>query len=99
MLDDDKVSSGVGIWFLATFIALVIFVPLCMFLVIAIYPDLGVDGSIAYFQVGLWQWLYSIPLIIRMRRKEHFESAKGVTIAACIMLGINALCSGLLLWS
>jgi hypothetical protein len=97
MFDNDRVSGGVAAWFSTTLGALAAVFLLCL-LASAIFPRLGagVVGVVMLFQVGLWQWLYSIPLIVLMRRRKCFESAKGVTIAACVAFGANALCSGLL---
>jgi len=98
MFNNDTVSGGVLAWLAATFIALVVVALLCA-LASTIYPRLSTVGLIALFQIGLWQWLYLIPLIVWLRRRNRSELAKGVTIAACIAFGLNALCSGLLFFS
>lgn len=97
MFNNDTVSGGVLAWLAATFIALVVVI--LLLLASTIYPSLGTPGLIALFQIGLWQWLYLIPLIVWLRRRNRSELAKGVTIAACIAFGLNALCSGLLFFS
>jgi hypothetical protein len=98
MFNEDNVSGGVVAWLAATILAVVIVVVLGV-ASSSRYPVLGGAASFAPFQIGLWQWLYTIPLILWLRRKERFEAAKGVTIAACIVSGIDVLCSGILFLS
>ena len=45
------------------------------------------------------QWLYVIPLIISLRRKQRFQVAKGLLITACVLFGVDVLCSGIVIYS
>jgi len=54
-------------------------------------------SSLSFFQVGLWQWLYVLPLWFVLRHKQKHQSAKGLLISAAIFSGIDVLCSGLLM--
>lgn len=98
MFNEDAVFDGVVIWLAATIVAIVVAV-LVGVASSSRYPNLGGAAYFAPFQIGIWQWLYLIPLILWLRRKNRFESAKGVTIAACVVAGIDVLCSGLLFFS
>jgi hypothetical protein len=99
---DDTVSRGFGLWVVATIIAVVAL----SFLggIAAVFlRGLGASGlsfgPIALVQVGAWQWLYVIPLIISLRRKQRFQVAKGLLITACVLFGVDVLCSGIVIYS
>jgi hypothetical protein len=97
MFNEDRVFDGVMVWLGTTILAIVVVVLLGGALS-SRYPALGGAVPFAPFQIGIWQWLYILPLILWLRRKSRFETAKGVTIAACVVAGINVLCSGILFW-
>ena len=104
MLESNKVSAGVGLWFVATLAAAITIGILATLVAAAVdgIRALGEGASIGLFslvQVGAWQWLYVIPLIIWLRRRQRFEQAKGLLITAFVLLGIDVLCSGALLLS
>lgn len=98
----DTLGRGFGLWVVATIIAVVAL----SFLggIAAVFPrGLGAGGlslgPIALVQVGAWQWLYVIPLIISLRRKQRFQVAKGLLITACVLFGVDVLCSGVVIYS
>ena len=102
MSTDDKMSAGVGLWIGSTFAAVV-----AISIVAGVFTLFSADlrgagflfGLYALVQVGAWQWLYVIPLIISLRRKQRFQTAKGLLITACVLLGLDVLCSGVLIFS
>ena len=98
----DKLSTGFGLWVIWTIGAVVVL----SFLggIAAVFMrGLGAAGfsfgPIALVQVGAWQWIYVIPLIISLRRKQRFQVAKGVLITACVLFGVDVLCSGVVFYS
>lgn len=98
----DTLGKGFGLWVIATIIAVVAL----SFLggIAAVFlRGLGASGlsfgPIALVQVGAWQWLYVIPLIISLRRKQRFQVAKGLLITACVLFGVDVLCSGIVIYS
>jgi hypothetical protein len=99
---NDTMGRGFGLWVVATIIAVVAL----SFLggIAAVFlRGLGAAGlsfgPIALVQVGAWQWLYVIPLIISLRRKQRFQVAKGLLITACVLFGVDVLCSGIVIYS
>lgn len=102
MSAEDRVSSGVGVWFMATGIAVAILTVIGG-IASAVIPGMGPSGFslgfIALIQVGAWQWFYVIPLIISLRRKQRFETAKGLLIVASVLFGVDVLCSGVVIYS
>jgi hypothetical protein len=99
---NDTMGKGFGLWIVATIIAVVAL----SFLggIAAVFlRGLGAAGlsfgPIALVQVGAWQWLYVIPLIISLRRKQRFQLAKGLLITACVLFGVDVLCSGIVIYS
>ncbi len=104
MSNSNSVGAGIGLWFVATAIAVGVLCVLgFVFSLVTSGPSSAGEGIwmgfAALIQVGAWQWLYVIPLIISLRRKQRFESAKGLLIFACVLFGIDVLCSGVLLIS
>jgi hypothetical protein len=101
MSNEDKISKGIGVWFAATAIAVVV-LTLLGFVGTLFYNGMHGAGAIiglySLVQVGAWQWLYVIPLIIWLRRKQRFETAKGLLITACVLFGVDVLCSGVLFY-
>lgn len=49
-----------------------------------------------FFQPGLWQLLYVIPLVFAYRRQKRFQTAKGLVIFASALFILDALCLGAL---
>jgi hypothetical protein len=102
MSNEDRISKGIGLWFAATAIA-VLGLTFLGGVVTAFYHGMrgtgAVIGMYSLIQVGAWQWLYVIPLIIWLRRKQRFETAKGLLITACVLFGVDVLCSGVLFYS
>lgn len=98
----DKVSKGFILWIGATFAA-VVALSMLGGILSAVIPSLrgmgAALGPIALVQVGAWQWLYVVPLIIWLRRKQQFEAAKGLLITACVLFGVDVLCSGIVFYS
>jgi hypothetical protein len=99
---NDKLSTGFGLWVIWTIGAVVVL----SFLggIAAVFMrGLGAAGlsfgPIALVQVGAWQWIYVIPLIISLRRKQRFQVAKGLLITACVLFGVDVLCSGVVMYS
>ena len=99
MSSEDRVSSGVLLWVGWTLGAVVVisFVAGLMTGLTGSGAAGAAFGPIALFQVGAWQWLYVIPLLIFLRRKQRFQTAKGLLIIACVLFGVDVLCSGGLL--
>jgi hypothetical protein len=102
MSNEDKISKGIGVWFAAT-AAAVITLTFLGGVLTAFYHGMHGTGAIiglySLVQVGAWQWLYVIPLIIWLRRKQRFETAKGLLITACVLFGVDVLCSGVVFYS
>ena len=67
----------------------------------AILSGLGIGGwtFVALFQQGFWQWLSVLPAFLMLRKRNRFETAKGLLISACGLFMLNAICSGSLLLS
>ena len=104
MLERNEVSAGIKLWFIATLAAAIAIGFLATLLAAAAdgiraLSEGPLIGIFSLVQAGAWQWLYVIPLIIWLRRRQRFEQAKGLLITACVLLGIDVLCSGALLLS
>src|ERR1700734_1115367 len=101
MSNEDNISKGIWVWFAATAVAVITLTFLGGVLT-AFYNGMHGAGAIiglySLVQVGAWQWLYVIPLIIWLRRKQRFETAKGLLITACVLFGVDVLCSGVLFY-
>ena len=99
---NDKLSTGFGLWIIWT-IGAVVVLSILGGIAAVFMRGLGATGlsfgPIALVQVGAWQWLYVIPLIISQRRKQRFQVAKGLLITACVLFGVDVLCSGVVFYS
>ena|SRR5580704_12468367 len=99
---NDTMGKGFGLWVVATIIA-VVALSILGGIAAVFLRGLGAGGlsfgPIALVQVGAWQWLYVIPLIISLRRKQRFQVAKGLLITACVLFGVDVLCSGIVIYS
>jgi hypothetical protein len=102
MSSEDRISQGIVMWLIATVVAVVALTVLGGVFT-AFYNGMHGSGAAiglySLVQVGAWQWLYVIPLIISLRRKQRFETAKGLLITACVLFGIDVLCSGVVFYS
>jgi hypothetical protein len=92
----DTTGWGSGLWLISTITAYLVLVAAIAFIP-AIDKFLGYGSIVVFFQVGLWQWIYVLPLLIALRRRQKYQAAKGLLIFAAIVSGLDALCSGLLL--
>jgi len=101
MSSEDKMSTGVGLWMGWTFGAVVLITVVggLVSLVSGMGGQGAMFGPLSLVQVGAWQWLYVIPLVISLRRKQRFQVAKGLLITACVLFGIDVLCSGVVIFS
>lgn len=53
------------------------------------YAGLGKHFAYTSIFVGIWQWLYVIPLWIYSRRSAHRGLRIGILVAAWIVLAVN----------
>jgi hypothetical protein len=102
MPNEDKMVGGFVLWIVWT-IGAVVALSAIGFLATLFYNEMHGAGAVlglySLVQVGAWQWLYVIPLIIWLRRKQRFQTAKGLLITACILFGVDVLCSGVIFYS
>lgn len=86
----NSVGNGFAIW-----ISLLIVVGVLLIGVTVALPN-GPGGMMFFvmFQPGLWQLLFVVPGVVLLRRRQKFESAKGLLICASALFILNAICSG-----
>ena len=92
----DTAGWGASLWLSST-IAAYLFLIAAIAWIPALDKALGYGALVVLFQVGLWQWIYVLPLLIALRYNQKYEAAKGLLIIAAIFSGVDALCSGLFL--
>jgi len=49
-------------------------------------------GTLVFFFLGAFQWIYVLPLVFIMRRKQQAKTAKGILAVASLVVVANVVC-------
>jgi hypothetical protein len=104
-----EVVKGLFLLIAAHFIAIVLGFILGYILVLISSASTGAVSSLSgmmstallfgFFGIGLSQWLYVTPLLIRLHRREKWGLFKGVLIGALLTMLLNGSCFAWLYFS
>jgi len=86
----NSVKNGVAIWLLLLILGALLLIGISA----GLSGDTGITMLVVIFQPGLWQLAFVVPAVVILRRKNRFESAKGLLICASALFIINVICSG-----